>query len=35
MNAQQILDALKDRETENMREQIRLKTSGQDNEKDW
>jgi len=35
MNAQQLLDALKDRETENMREQIRLKTSGQDNEKDW
>lgn len=35
LNAQQLLDALKDRETENMREQIRLKTSGQDNEKDW
>ena len=35
MNAQQLLDALKDRETENMREQIRLKTSGKDNEKDW
>jgi len=35
MNAQQLLDALKDRETENMREQIRLKTSGLDNEKDW
>ncbi|NQV15446.1 tetratricopeptide repeat protein [bacterium] len=35
LNAEQLLDALKDRETENMREQIRLKTSGQDNEKDW
>ncbi|MCF7824997.1 MAG: tetratricopeptide repeat protein [Candidatus Marinimicrobia bacterium] len=35
MNAQQLLDALKDRETENLREQIKLKTSGTDQEKDW
>ena len=35
MDAQQLLDALKERETENMREQIRLKTSGADQEKDW
>lgn len=35
LNAQQVLDALKDRETENMKAQIRLKTSGQDHDKDW
>ena len=34
-NALQLLEALKDRETENMREQIKLKTSGADQEKDW
>ncbi|MCF7807772.1 MAG: tetratricopeptide repeat protein [Candidatus Marinimicrobia bacterium] len=35
MDATQLLDALKERETENMKEQIRMKTSGADLDKDW